>query len=292
MPGGRGGVAAGMDKVTPVSDAVTAGPPDEGELSPCRKRNGVLFRYLLTTFQTFLPPEKVPDFQRLALELDPAVAANCQTCWLGRPTDGEKAAQDPRRSRFLLRLVVSRIAPLCIGKTASMPRSLIEGLDRYLIKAFGPAMYEESNAEANQMLSTLNIDDDVQMWAGIRKNVQWRRFVDTIFIRILFRFESFALGKKTFINIVNMTMQDQSRFTFDDERFYAVFEALFVDLWKDLQSEEQRIRWDFLFGDGAAKRLDAILNQGLAHWLKHKDNKVLGSGRVVVEKTTSLRKKK
>jgi hypothetical protein len=142
------------------------------------------------------------------------------------------------------------------------------------------------------MLCNLNIDDDVQMWAGIRKNVQWRRFVDTIFVRILFRFESFTLGKKTFMNIVNMTMEEQSRFTFDEEQFFAVFEALFIDLWKDLQLEDQRIRWDFLFGDGAAKRLDAILNQGLVHWLKRKDHKVLGSGRVVVEKATRPRQKK
>jgi hypothetical protein len=281
-----------MAKVNTVSDDAVTPPLEGGEISPCRKRNGELFRYLLTTFQALLPPEKVESFKRLALELDPAVAANCQTCWQNHPTDGEKAAQDPRRSRFLLRLVVSRVAPLCLGKTAIMPRSLIEGLDRYLIKAFGQAMYEESNAEANQMLSTLNIDDDIQMWAGIRKNVQWRRFVDTIFVRILFRFENFTLGKKTFINIVNMTMEDQSRFTFDDEKFSAVFEALFIDLWKDLQNEEQRIRWDFLFGDGAAKRLDAILNQGLSRWLKHKDNKVLASGRVVVEKAAKSRQKK
>jgi hypothetical protein len=281
-----------MEKVNPVSDTSTAASPEEGDISPCRKRNGELFRYLLTTFQTLLPPDKAQQFQAIAMELDTAVATNCQTCWISHPSAGGPPAHDPRRSRFLLRLVVSRLSSLCIGKTAIMPRSLIEGLDRYLVKAFGQAMYEESNAEANQILSDLNIDDDFQMWIGIRKNVQWRRFVDTIFVRILFRFESFTLGKKTFINIVNMTMEEQSRFNFEDEQFYAVFEALFVELWKDLQQEDQRIRWDFLFGDGAAKRLDAILNQGLAHWLKRKDHKVLGSGRVVVEKSANSRQKK
>lgn len=195
-------------------------------------------------------------------------------------------AEDPRRRRFLLRLVASRVSHLCTGKTAVMPRSLFEGLDSYLIKAFGPAMYGESNAEANQMLGALDITDDARMWIGIRRNLQWRRFVDTIFIRILLRFENFPQGRKTFTNIIDMTMQEQSRFSFGEEQFFAVFEALFADLWTDLQDEDQRVRWDFLFGDGATKRLDAILNQGLARWLKTKDRKVLASGRVVSRKKT------
>jgi hypothetical protein len=189
---------------------------------------------------------------------------------------GEAAPHDPRRSRFLLRLVVSRVSHLFAGDKATMPRSLIEGLDRYLNKALGAIIYEELNAEADQLLYNLNIDDDKQMWEGIRKVPQWRRFVDTIFIRILFRFENFPKGKKTFMNILAMTMEERSCFIFGEDHFHQVFEALFSDLWIQIQREETRIQWEFLFGDGTVKRLGAILRQGLPRHLNkpgHQDDR-------------------
>ena len=106
--------------------------------------------------------------------------------------------------------------------------------------------------------------------------LQWRRFVDTIFIRILFRFENFPLGKKTFINIVDY--DDAGAVAFRLRRGTVLFgiQIALCQLMEGLQDEEQRIRWDFLYGDGAAKRLDAILAQGLVRWLKRKDRKVSG----------------
>lgn len=276
-------------------DAASKQPPAQAstdiQLSPCVRRNREMFRYLLTTFQSLLPTEKAAQFDGISKGLDQAIDDNCQACRLQHQTVEESMPRDPRRTRFLLRLVVSRLSHLFTGKAPAMPRSLIEGIDRYLNKAFGQMIYDELNAEADQILYNLNIDDDTQMWEGIRRNPQWRRFVDTIFIRILLRFENFPLGKKTFMNILDFTMEDISRFSFTEEHFYTVFEALFVESWKDLQNPEQRLRWDFLFGDGAAKRLDAILNLGLVFWLKRKDKTVLGSGRVVADKAVIARKK-
>ncbi len=244
------------------------------------KRNRDLFKYLITTFQSMLPPEKAAQFALIADELERSIADNCETCQLSHPQPAEMP-RDPRRSRFLLRLVVSRISHLFAGDKATMPRSLIEGMDRYMKKAFGEVIYTELNAEADQLLYRLNIDDDKAMWDHIRANPQWRRFVDTIFIRILFRFENFPSGKKTFMSIMGMTTEELSRFNFTDDHFHMVFEGLFSELWIEMEDEEQRIRWDFLFGDGTSKRIQTILSQGLARWLKRKDSKVLGSGRVV-----------
>ncbi len=156
------------------------------------QRTRELFHYLVTTFQSMLPPEKAEQFGRIALELEAAVAET----YVDAPAPEQPKAHDPRRNRFLLRLVVGRVSPLFSGDRPSMPRSLIEGLDRYLMKAFGPIIYEELNAEADQILINLNTNDDHAMWEGIRRAPQMRRFVDTIFIRILFVLRISRTAKK------------------------------------------------------------------------------------------------
>ncbi len=225
-----------------------------------------LFHQLLSTFQAMLPPEKATQFALVGEELKSTIIDKLDAV----AQAGGSVERDKRRNRFLLRLVLSKVSHLFSGKQAIMPRSLIEALDSYLIKAFGPIIYEELNNEADQILWNLQAGDDRELWESINKNPPVRRFVDTIFIRILFRFENFAAGKKTFTNIVDRTMQDKSNFSFGEDHFYAVFEAMFKDLWNEVQNEGQRIRWDFLFGDGTSSRLIEILKQGLARWLKRR----------------------
>jgi len=233
-----------------------------------------LFHQLLVTFQAMLPPEKASQFAEVGEGLKATILDKLDA------VSQNAAERDARRNRFLLRLVLSRVSPLFSGKHAVLPRSLIEGLDSYLIKAFGPIIYEELNNEADQILWNLHGGDDRELWDSINRNPPVRRFVDTIFIRILFRFENFPAGKKTFISIVDRTMQDKSNFSFTEEHFYAVFEAMFGDLWTEAQNEGQRIRWDFLFGDGTSQRLLEILKQGLSRWLKRRaGGNILATGR-------------
>jgi hypothetical protein len=250
------------------------------ELAVHPRKNLALFEYLITTFQSMLPPEKAAQFSQISADLLKAVEENCSAC----QTASQQivtAQRDPRRSRFLLRLVVGKVSHLFTGPRPMMPRTLIEGLDRYLKKAFGPMIYEELNAEADQLLYRLNCDDDKEMWQRIRENPDWARFVDTVFIRILFRFENFPHGKKIFMAILDATMLEVSKVTFTDDHFSSVFEALFSDLYEHMEQEEQRLRWDFHFGDGTCKRIGGILEQGLARYLKKRNTRMLGSGRVV-----------
>ena len=281
-----------MDKDAESSDTRKSAAAAAPHPSTYPRRNVELFQYLMTTFQAFLPEGKAEQFNLIAEELTRSVEDNCQTCRLIHTKYGVKALRDPRRSRFLLRVVVGRVSSLFTGETAPLPRSLIEGLDRYLKKAFGDMIYGELDAEADELVYRINCDDDEKMWEAIRSNPQWRRFVDTIFLRILFRFENFPAGKKTFMSIVDRTMQESSPFVFNEEHFLLVFEALFSDLWGELQKEEQRIRWDFMFGDGTSKKIETILKLGLVNWFKRKDVKVLASGRVAGGAGPSLTKGK
>lgn len=249
-------------------------PHTDATLAAYKRVTRELFHQLLSTFQAMLPPDKATQFAHVGEELKSTILEKLDAV-------AQTATQrDTRRNRFLLRLVLSRVSPLFSGKAASLPRSIIEGLDSYLIKAFGPIIYEELNNEADQILWNLAVGDDHQLWDAINKNPPVRRFVDTIFIRILFRFDNFAAGKKVFISIVDRTMQDKSGFSFTEEHFFAVFEHMFSDLWVEAQNEGQRIRWDFLFGDGTSARLIEILKQGLSRWLKRRaGGSILATGR-------------
>jgi len=234
-----------------------------------------LFSQLLTTFQALLPAEKAAQFGAISDELKNLIDAKLDSV----AQSGGAPTKDTRRNRFLLRLVLSRLSHLFAGNKAILPRSLTEGIDTYLKKAFGPIIYDELNNEADQILWNLHTGDDRELWDSINKNPPVRRFVDTIFIRILFRFENFANGKKTFITIVDRTMQDKSNFSFTEDHFFSVFEAMFSDLWTEAQNEGQRVRWDFLFGDGTSSRLIEILKLGLARWLKRRTGGSVLAGR-------------
>jgi len=281
-----GTIIVAQDKAPEATDAPGVQGDDDREAADAQalavhpRKNLELFQYLITTFQSMLPPEKGAAFAMVADELIKSVGENCTACQAASH-DIVSSQRDPRRSRFLLRLVVGKVSHLFSGPRPMMPRTLIEGLDRYLKKAFGPMIYDELNAEADQLLYRLNCDDDKEMWRLIRENPDWARFVDTVFIRILFRFENFAHGKKIFMTILDTTMQEISKFNFTNDHFSAVFEALFSDLYEHMEMEEQRLRWDFHFGDGTCKRIGGILDQGLVNYLKKRNSRMLGSGRVV-----------
>ena len=242
-------------------------PPTLGEMiAVFPKRNQDLFNYLINTFVSLLPPDKAQQFRTIAKEIERLLDEHTRAFIASLPPDLQAAAlstRDPRRSRFLLRLIVGRVSHLFVGKNPKIPKSVIEGLDQFFIKAFGPVVYEELNSEADEMFRGIPSGDDEEMWRQIKATPHWRRFAETILIRILFRFENFANGKKTFVLIVGRVMQDMSKFTFGDGHFNMIFQALFGDLLMELKTDEQKLRIDFMFGDGTSAKLMAILVEGL-----------------------------
>lgn len=239
------------------------------------KRNQDLFNYLINTFVSMLPPEKATQFRTIAKEIERLLDEHTRAFITSLPPDLQAAAlstRDPRRSRFLLRLVAGRVSHLFASKNPKLPKSVIEELDQFLRKAFGQVVYDELNNEADEMFRGIPSGDDEEMWRQIKATPHWRRFADTILIRILFRFENFPNGKKTFMLIVGRVMQDMSKFQFADSHFNLIFQALFGDLLYELKTDEQKLRLDFMFGDGTSGRLMTILVEGLQ--LKNKKGNV------------------
>jgi len=258
--------AAMADADKPIAPE-NGGTPTLGEmLAVFPKKNQDLFNYLINTFVSMLPADKAQQFRTIAKEIERLLDEHTRAFIASLPADLQAAAlsaRDPRRSRFLLRLITGRVSNLFASKNPKLPKSIIEGLDQFLIKAFGQVVYDELNAEADDMLRGIPTGDDEEMWRQIRATPHWRRFAETILIRILFRFEDFPSGKKRFMLIVGRVMQDVSKFTFTDSHFNLIFAALFGDLLYELQNDEQRVRWDFMFGDGTSARLMQILVEGL-----------------------------
>ncbi len=239
------------------------------------KRNQDLFNYLINTFVSLLPGDKASQFRTVAKEIEKLLEEHTKAFISSLPPDLQAAAlqiRDPRRSRFLLRLIAGRVSHLFAAKNPKLPKSVIEGLDQFLRKAFGQVVYDELNHEADDMFHGIPSTDDEEMWRQIKAHPQWRRFADTILIRILLRFENFANGKKTFMLIVGRVMMDASKFTFGESHFNLIFQSLFGDLLYELQTDEQRLRWDFMFGDGTSGRLMNILVEGLQ--LKNKKGSI------------------
>lgn len=244
-------------------------------------RNKELFSYLITTLKGFLPPEHSDTFVRLANELSLAVSDNCSACQAATMAYYEGAAEtsrigvvttvmrDPRRQRFLLRLIAARISRLFVGDHAVLPRTVVEGIDRYLKKALGDIVYTDLNREAGDLLTKIGTDDDRVIWERIYENADWRRFADTILIRILLRFDNFTAAKRVFMSVVGMAMANGSKFQMKDGHFHMLFKALFGEIAKSTTDEAKRILWDYQFGEDTSKRLSEIFKRAKADRAQH-----------------------
>ena len=227
------------------------------------KRNREMMKYLITSFAKLLDPAKQAEFAKISAQLAAAIDNNCGTCAKFRGTDADPAAppKDPRRQRFLLRLVVSQVSSLFFGTKQVYPRVVVEGLDRYLRKSLGDILYEDLNKEADSLLYRVNTNDDIELVQRINANSDWRRFADNIRIRVLLRFENFTQARKTFVTVIDNAVREQGQGSFEDHNFPILFDALFRDIFEALNSDESRLRLDYQFGDGTAKKIHSIVDQ-------------------------------
>jgi hypothetical protein len=231
-----------------------------------------VFENLFSTFCSLLPPEKASQVLQIENPIVELIVSHCEKLVL-QNNKVEKKSGVAGRNRYLLRLVVGKVSYLIKGEKPLFPRSLIEGLDFYLQKSFGPVLYRDLNEEIDHILGDLTTDQDDKMWKEINQDSYKSRLVDTIFIRILFRFENFTQGQTKFISILDSTMNQISTFHFKEEHFFIVFESMFNHLWPMIHQEELKMRWDFYFGDGTSQKIIGILKKGLANWLKRENNK-------------------
>lgn len=177
------------------------------------------------------------------------------------PASVARPKKEPgNRTKFLLRLMAGRFSHLFANKNGNsiLPREVVMGFDNYLEKLLGEVLYEELNAEAGELLSLFDTDDDDLIWREIGNNDRHKRFAYNILIRILLKFEDFNWARKNFISILNNVTERKSGFLFEDQHFQLLFNALFSELFKVMWDDDEMVKLDFMFGGGTATKIDTI----------------------------------
>jgi len=240
------------------------------------KKNRELVQYLISTCRMLLDAQHHDTFARISGE----IARSFEESYALLPPAGGAAPaassgpqKDPRRQRCLLRLVVGRFSQLFLVDNALFPRSIVEGVDVYLKRSLGEVAYKQLNQDSDELLTTLAAANDQEMWDRIYATTEWRRWADTIFIRILLRFGDWETAKQHMINIVDATTMERSQFAFKLWHFTILFDSMFGDLYRSLAFDDQRHQWEVLFGDGTADGLTQIFqtfsNESLGSLLRY-----------------------
>jgi hypothetical protein len=207
-------------------------------------------------------------FCRLALI---RMSANCRACAAGgRETWADPAdvaaSEGEQRGRFLLRLVMAKISGLFHvgGHRGALPRSIIDGIDRYLGKLLGQIVYDDLNAISREVIEAAGpYRSDEELVAKVMAMPAGRRFLVDMLARILVRFEHYERARKTAVNIINTRLTPEQ--SIDFRTFDLVFGALFDDVFDIVRSDEgERIRLDYMIGDGASRTIVEIREQRMA----------------------------
>lgn len=227
------------------------------ETSMQRQRD--LIDYLLTTCRTLVRPEHMAALVHIGTQVEVWSEDTCRNCAVGgTPSCPQQSpAEETRRERFLLRLVVGRFSGLFLVDNALFPRSIVEGFDAYLRRAMGVLAYDQLDGESSALLTAINAANDEDLWHAIDHNPEWQRWADTIFVRLLFRFGDYDAAKDHMIQVISATTEALSGFEFKAWHFIILFDALFGDVYRSFTLNRN---WDDLFGDGAEELLTYVFH--------------------------------
>ena len=173
-----------------------------------------------------------------------------------------------RRSKFILRLLVARVSHLFGdrgGWRQRLRRDFLHGFDRYLVQLLGRSLYDQMNAEAGDILSVLDVDDDAEIWRKIYLDENHKVFGFSILIKFLEKFDHFDRGRRNFTSIVNSSIMKEAdkgkyldRYVLDEGQFMMVFGTMFSDLFSILGDADGAEELDSTFGAGTWEKMERI----------------------------------
>ena len=173
-----------------------------------------------------------------------------------------------RRTKFILRLLIARVSHLFEdrgGWGQRLRRDFLRGFDRYLVQLLGKSLYEQMNAEAGDILSVLDVDEDAEIWRKIYLDENHKVFGFSILIKFLEKFEHFDRGRRSFTSIVNSSIMKDAdkgkyldRYVLDEGQFMMVFGTMFSDLFSVLGDADEAEELDSTFGAGTWEKMERI----------------------------------
>lgn len=260
----------------PQWDASAA--PDGGV--PPFARHHAMAQELFRTFQEALEPQIVAkgrisreEFAR-AFDLMtgnwprtlPLFARTCRGCTDGPETLGPELPDfgDDRRQDFVTRLLFSSVSRQVAESKDPLtgnvfPRIILPGLQANLTALFYDREWEAMNADARSILSLIRPGNDEEIWSRVAGHPTLPVLSCALFVRIMLRFKQFHLQRQAFMRRMTGIIDPQS-FTFTDEHFEQIFEALFGHLRGEISSELGRARMDVRYGDETSAHLLRIFD--------------------------------
>ena len=201
----------------------------------------------------------------------PLFARTCRGCQDGRtdPADAvtlelAPGSEEGRRRDFVTRLLYSTVA----GKVPEIadpvtgnvfPRVIVPGLQANLAALFYEKEWEAMNADARSIFQLTRAERDEELWPRVSRHPTLPVLSHALFVRVMLRFKQFNFQRQSFIRRMASAV-DPRAFTFADEHFELIFEALFGHLREEIRTELGRARMDVRYGDDTSSHLLRIFD--------------------------------
>lgn len=202
--------------------------------------------------------------------------ASARSGWegVGHPTASATparlgAASPPAgvRRNHLLRLLTAAYAPMFEAPGPGqlwepLPRRIVGGVQNWLEYALGPQLLAHMNEFAGTILEDIDTADDVALWKAATTHPGYGVLVRDILVRLAFKFEDYETARGKLLTIMINALREQNRQSWlTDGQGDQLLSAIFRPLKSALNQNRERIRIDFMLGDGTATRLATILDR-------------------------------
>lgn len=198
----------------------------------------------------------------------PMFANACRRCveeGVPQPFELDGDEEKGRRRDFVTRLVFSHVVdsvPECIDPMTGdrFPRNMASGVKATLMSLFYDMEWAAMNSDAITIFRKLGTTRDEDIRHRIDDDETLPIVAGSVFVRVALRFRQFAFQRQAFIRRMSDQMRGR-RFSFTDEHFVLLFEALIGRLRADLGSELGRARFDMRYGEATSNALLHILDE-------------------------------
>lgn len=162
---------------------------------------------------------------------------------------------DGKRRSHMLRLIAYAIEEGIGNRT--LPREMLRGLDDYIEKQVGAALYESLNAEAKVLLEDVqNRKGKESTWAGILAFPPAKQFALTVLYRICIRFVTFERAHSTMTAII--TRHLPGGFQFGRHQFIDVMTRFLEPLRAETRTDEGRAYLEFMLSPHAVATIAEV----------------------------------
>lgn len=201
----------------------------------------------------------------------PLFARTCRGCQDGRtdPADSvtlelPPGGEEGRRRDFITRLmygtVTLRVPEFADPVTGNLfPRVILPGLQANLAALFYDKEWEAMNADARSIFQLTRADREEEVWPRVARHPTLPVLTHALFVRVMLRFKQFHFQRQSFMRRMTGAV-DARTFTFADEHFELIFEALFGHLREEIRTELGRARMDVRYGDETSGHLLRIFD--------------------------------